>query len=275
MTTTPGLRPSDLAISRATSLAERMLSGGAVAGIVAWRLDVEYDMVAHGLLPSDDLVIALRPRPGSPLESLLAGVRVDVRVDLFRHAQVITLDVVAASLHMLGELTLLREEDVTRALERGWLPERVADLAALEGTRLGIVEANRLLVHDNRGVTPLNWNDAVRPQPDFPRDDLATFEVVWAWGEAALELLCDSVRAGLIPGEASARAHKNRPCAHVVGRVFLVDVDRTGITLMQVTAEEQVTIFLAFSEAPKTLVELEASVAALMEDSGAVRPKRI
>lgn len=273
MTTTPGLRPSDLAIARATSLAERMLSGGAVAGIVAWRLDAEYDMVAHGLLPTGDLVVALRPRPGCLLRSLSAGVPVDVRVDLFRHAQVITLDVVAASLHLLGELTFLREDDATR--DRGWLPERVADLAALDGTRLGVIEANRLLVHDNRGVTPLNWNDAVRPQPDFPRDDLATFDAVWSWGEAALELLCDSVRAGLIPGEVSARAHKNRPCPHVVDRVFLVDVDRTGITLMQVTAEEQVTIFLAFSEAPETLTELEASVAALMEDSGAVRPKRI
>ena len=150
----------------ARSLARRMLRGGAACTLVAWRAGSQYDFVAHGLTRQGDIVVAIRPDEDCLLSTLPAGVGTVVRMDLIRHSQDVILSVIAASAHLLGELVLLPATAVARLLDEEQLPERIAELARISGTRVGLVVTDRVLVHDHSGVTAIAWEEmpSARPQ---------------------------------------------------------------------------------------------------------------
>ena len=60
----------------------------------------------------------------------------------------------------------------------------------------------------------------------------------------------------------------------MLDKVFCIDVDRSGITLMHVGEHETATVFAGFEAPPSTLSALTAQVARLVDDSGPVHPQR-
>ena len=135
MTTSPEAS-QDMCLERARSLAGRMLRGGAACSLVAWRISSQYDFVAHGLTTQGDIVVAVRPDEDCLLSTLPPGCGTVVRMDLTRHSNDVTLSVIAASAHLLGELVLLPNAAVDRLMSENQLPGRVADLAQISGTRI-------------------------------------------------------------------------------------------------------------------------------------------
>jgi hypothetical protein len=64
-------------------------------------------------------------------------------------------------------------------------------------------------------------------------------------------------------------------CEHTLGRVFLADVDRTGVTLMSIEPDETLTAFAAFRHTATTLDDLAVQMSCLIEDSISARSPRI
>ena len=276
MTTSPEVS-QDLCLERARSLAGRMLEGGAACTLVAWRIGSQYDFVAHGLTAQGDIVVAVRPDEDCMLSTLPAGVGTVVRMDLTRYSNDVMLSVIAASAHLLGELVLLPNAAVARLLAEDQLPERIAELARISGTRIGLVVTDRILVHDHSGVTPVPWEDLQEARSEVPEawcDDFEAHDVVASWGCPALRQVCRAVIEGRIPGQASLRPSAPGLCGHVLDKVFCIDVDRSGITLMHVGEHETATVFAGFEAPPSTLSALTAQVARLVDDSGPVHPQR-
>ncbi|WP_130873333.1 hypothetical protein [[Pseudopropionibacterium] massiliense] len=276
MTTSPEAS-QDVCRESARSLAGRMLNGGAACTLVAWRIGSQYDFVAHGLTAQGDIVVAVRPDEDCLLSTLPAGVGTVVRMDLVRHSHDVMLSVIAASAHLLGELVLLPNTAVNRLLAEDQLPERIAELARIGGTRIGLVVTDRILVHDHSGVTPIPWEDVQETRSEVPEvwcDDFEAHDVVAAQGCVALRQVCRAVINGDLPGQASLRPSGPGLCGHVLDKVFCIDVDRSGVTLMHVGDHETATVFARFEERPATLSALTQQVARLVDDSGPVRPQR-
>ena len=276
MATSPEVS-QDLCLERARSLAGRMLEGGAACTLVAWRIGSQYDFVAHGLTAQGDIVVAVRPDEDCLLSTLPAGVGTVVRMDLVRHSHDVMLSVIAASAHLLGELVLLPNAAVARLLSEDQLPERIAELARISGTRVGLVVTDRILVHDHSGVTPIPWEDLTDSRTEGTGawcDDFEAHDVVASWGCPALRQVCRAVIEGRLPGRASLRPSAPGLCGHVLDKVFCIDVDRSGVTLMHVGEHETATVFARFEDRPTTLSALMQQVARLVDDSGPVHPHR-
>ena len=211
------------------------------------------------------------------LSTLPAGVGTVVRMDLVRHSHDVMLSVIAASAHLLGELVLLPNAAVARLLAEDQLPGRIAELARISGTRVGLVVTDRILVHDHGGVTPIPWEDLADARAEGTKawcDDFEAHDVVASRGCPALRQVCRAVIEGRIPGQASLRPSAPGLCGHVLDKVFCIDVDRSGITLMHVGEHETATVFAGFEAPPSTLSALTAQVARLVDDSGPVHPQR-
>ena len=276
MATSPEVS-QDLCLERTRSLAGRMLEGGAACSLVAWRIGSQYDLVAHGLTAQGDIVVAVRPDEDCMLSALPAGAGTVVRMDLVRHSHDVMLSVIAASAHLLGELVLLPDAAVARLLAEDQLPERIAELARISGTRIGLVVTDRILVHDHSGVTPVPWEDLQEARSEVPEawcDDFEAHDVVASQGCDALRGVCRAVITGSLPGQASLRPSAPGLCGHVLDKVFCIDVDRSGVTLMHVGEHETATVFARFEDRPTTLSALMQQVARLVDDSGPVHPHR-
>jgi hypothetical protein len=272
MSTSPEAAGDVMSLECAQLLARRMLAGGAACSVVAWRLDSQYDFVAHGLTENGALVVALRPDGDCPLSAMPAGHGVMVRLDLIRHSHEVMLSAIAASVHLLGELVLLPGVDVASLLAEGQLPERVAELAQVPGTRVGVVEADRLLIHDHGGVTPLSWDEVMAAPPNPLQDDFAAHAVVAELGIDALRQVCRAVSGGVLPGRATIRPNTVGICNHLLGQVFCIDVNPAGVTLMHINEQETATVFAGFEDRPASLPALSAELERLVSGSGPVRP---
>ena len=93
--------------------------------------------------------------------------------------------------------------------------------------------------------------------------------------------MCIRDRAGLVQAAAhgwtSAITLSTRgesACPHLEGQVYVVDVDRTGLTLMTVRHGEATVQFFAFARPVNVLDELADRLDQLIEAGVAVRPPR-
>ena len=275
--TTPPEASQDVCLERARSLAGRMLRGGAACTLVAWRIGSQYDFVAHGLTAQGDIVVAVRPDEDCLLSTLPPGSGTVVRMDLTRHSNDVMLSAIVASAHLLGELVLLPSAAVARLLSEDQLPGRIAELARISGTRIGLVVTDRILVHDHIGVTPVLWEDLQEARSEVPEawcDDFEAHDVVASQGCDALRWVSRAVIKGSLPGRASFRPSGPGLCGHVLDKVFCIDVDWSGVTLMHIGEHETATVFARFEDRPATLSALTTQVARLVEDSGPVHPHR-
>lgn len=274
MTTSPEVSQGRTCAERAQGMVLRMLEGGAACCLEAWRLGSRYDCVAHGRGRDGQLVVAFHPESDCQLSTLDPGLGVMVRLDLVRHSREVSLSVVAASAHLMGELVLLSEEQIATALGAGAFPERVAELAILPGVRVGEISTDRILVHDHSGVTAVTW-DEVRDRRAWQLCEFDAHDAVVNLGTAKLRELCQAVRVGLVSGQATARPSAAGLCAHVRNKVFCVDVDPIGITLMHVGEVETAVVFAAFESPADTVSTLSLELERLVMNSEPVRNQRI
>ena len=162
--------------ARARRTARRLLAGAGCASLTAYHsAPNETTYVAHALTDEGYVLVAVRPAAGSALcedlapEDELQHVRLDVTLD----AADASVRVTAATAHLLGHLhwvpASMRETVLTTARTptchcavTGEDPLLgVAELAAVEGGRLALIETDRVVVHDVSGVSAHAIEDVV------------------------------------------------------------------------------------------------------------------
>ncbi|MFT0846709.1 hypothetical protein VR010_03015 [Actinomycetaceae bacterium L2_0104] len=266
--------------ARSLSTAYRLLTGLGTSTLVAYR-EVplrSFNAVVHGTTRSGDVVVAV-----SALDPLADGLDLSrpmsVRLSIDKDAPNLVLNIVAASLHLLGEAHWLGPDEQEDLLRSGELGERVAELAAYG--HLARVHFDRVLLHDACGVTPIDASEIraeherclLHQEEAFfcsleqdlfsnPELELTAVDVV---GDSSLmdaSALFDGLMLGVLEGAFIARQDVVNACAHSLG-VICLDVDRTGMTLMCVDHSEAVTAFIPFANRVATRPELVAEIAAL------------
>ncbi|MDN6557555.1 MAG: hypothetical protein L0K74_13900 [Acidipropionibacterium acidipropionici] len=267
---------ADALAARTRSMARRLLAGAGSASLLAYRLspDEFTASIAHGLTRSGQFVVAGRPDPSDPVTVVEAGEPVDVRVDLLKESPDPMVRLVAATVHALGVLTWLPREEARRLYAWGELPRDVADLVEDGRGRLGVIEVQRVVLRDSLGVTPMDFDDLEgrapdEPAPAFPNgiDEWSAYDLVASVDESFLASICRSVDSGLIPGAICWRRPTVNACGHTLGRVFLADIDSTGVTLMSVDEDETLAAFAAFRRPVTTLDDLAVQVSCLVDDA--------
>lgn len=282
-TTVPGVL-ADTLHARSLSLARRLLAGAGRASLVAYDLEpmVEAGAICHGLNARGDLVVACLPNPEVPA-TLWHDTPLRVRVDVVKEAPEWAVRITACAVHLLGELEWLPDEIVPEFVADGGLPPQLIELGSAPGGRVGIVRTDRVLVHDSAGVTPLPFGQVVDRQPSTGSDGCRSFpdaDQEWAVRDV-VGTLAPWQAAGLVQAAAhgwtSAITLSTRgesACPHLEGQVYVVDVDRTGLTLMTVRHGEATVQFFAFARPVDVLDELADRLDQLIEAGVAVRPPR-
>lgn len=259
---------------RAASTAHRLLSGVGAASLVAYRHDPEssLDVLAHGLTADGHLLIALR---ADSVPAVLTADRTQVRFDVRREATEAQVRIVAATAHLLGQVTWIGDSVRQEALAGGILPDAVAMVADAPGTLLGLIRCERVLLHDASGVTPFPYADLVaqeRPQA-FPTtlEEIDAQEVLSRLGDTELRALCSAVVDGPLAGCVLSERPTRPGCDSTLGRVFCVDVDALGVNLMHVDHDVTRVVYLQFPQPVRDLPGLRRQVAELRSVVGAQR----
>lgn len=248
---------------RAQSLARRVLGGAGSAGLFAYRLGESLPFVAHGLAADGSLVIAARPE--GLLSATAPGFGIDVRMDVVLHSADPTVSIVAASVHLLGELTWVGDAELRRLRETG-LPSMLADLADEPGMQVGVIEIERAVLHDLDGATVVDLDELGIASAV---DDLAAQGAVARLGQDALKDLCWAVMVGRLAGQVRVADAPPAACAHTEGRVFCVDADLGGVTLMLVSPGEAQVVYAAFPHPVASAAALDGALAGLVEAAAA------
>lgn len=260
--------------ARNASVARRLLGGAGSASFVAYRHDAhsDIDVLAHGLTTDGRLVVATV----DDVEHLRAQGASDIRLDLRREATEARVRILAATAHLLGTLEVLSDDARTDQLVARLFPQDVALVASAPTATVGIVHTDRVLLHDAGGVTPMAMADLLgdtdsgrrgaRGDTAFPSaaQELEAQEVFGALPHHLVEALCDAVIDGSRPGWVMSSKPASPGCSHSIGRVYCVDVDATGVTLMKVGAQETTVVFTAFAEQAHDVASLGLRVAGLL-----------
>lgn len=243
---------------RAQALACRVLGGAGSASLLAYRLAETLPFVAHGMAADGSVVIAARPE--GMVAAVAPGFAVDVRMDIVLNSPDPTVTIVAASVHLLGALTWAGDAETERLRHTG-LPSLVADLLELPGMRLGVVDVQHAVLHDLDGATVVDL-DELAPQP--AADQLTAFEAVARHATSELNDLCWAVEVGRLPGQVSVSSGPISTCSHTLGKVFCVDVDRAGLTMMAVAPGEARVVYAPFPQVAQTAEAIPAAVDSLV-----------
>lgn len=225
-------------------LAQRLLRGEGSVEVTAFRAGETLTTAVHGVSADGRLVVAHVPNLLGSLGAFHTPAPLDVRVDVLRDALDLTLPTRLASVHLLGTLRWCRDSaEVTELGLRG----RVADLVADVGprVRVGIVETQRILLHDVDGVAvfcrhtlPLTSRGLVDQTElaDLADDVLGTAPEV-------LADLADAVALGLLPGESTPLQVDTEPLPE--SPAYALDADEAGVTLLRVRDGEAAAVHVA------------------------------
>lgn len=242
---------------RAAALARRLVGGAGAASLDAYRVGECLEFVAHGIAEDGSLVVAAIP--AGALAAAGDGVPIDVRLDVVKQAPVPAVSIVSASVHLLGELTWVPAAEVAL----GELPSSVASLADMPGVRYGVVAVRRAVLHDLTGATVID-GDQFHYEAPSAVDGYAAFEKVAGLDQGMLKDLCWAVMVDATPGLVVSKPAMPNVCQHMADRVFCVDVDARGLTMMLVGTEETLLVFAAFSHPVASLPDLDARLFDLM-----------
>ncbi|KUG52425.1 hypothetical protein AVL62_13900 [Serinicoccus chungangensis] len=244
------------------STAARLVHGAGRATVVAYRDDPDRSLhvLAHGLTAADVPVVAL---PADSLDPSRSCREVRLRID--RHGADPRTRVSVASLHALAHLRIMDEGETRAMSSLGLLPPEV-DWPATSGAQVALLCLDRLLLHDQAGVTPMAFAEVVDP-PCFPAraqewlcrdavEELGAGRI----GQILDEVVCGS-REGLVgPG------HPTPPSmSPVVGQRVLADVDSTGCTWLEVGTASTRTVFVPFDASVRCLEDLQAALGSLAQ----------
>ena len=260
---------------RTQSIAHRLLSGAGCASLLAHRLDpqVGIEFLAHGLTPSGRIVVACCPVPGDGAAGLPTTEPIAVRFDITKASCEPGVHIVSSAVHLLGTLEWLPPRVAAQLLADGQLPPRVAVTTTHPYGRLGVVRARRVLLHDSTGVTPMDLGpllDACTGMP-FPtcEDEFDAFDAAMGLGEGALWAIADAIVDERIAGRICSRHDMTAGCPHTWNRIYCVDVDRHGLTLMAVEPTTTSTFFAPFDAPVDELGTMTDALRALADRAAA------
>lgn len=261
MTYTSESRTPQAAIS-SRRMARRLLSGAGCASLTAYRLDdgAPSQLVLHALDVTGSIIVAAHPAADHPMVDVPCEAPVEVRLDVALEAAEPGLRITTATVHLLGVLTWLDDGGRDAVLSgsvagchcaiTGEDPlTDLAELARAPGGRLGVVETSRIMVHDAMGVSGHTMEEVLDPDAKGVRPLLwsasETFgaqDEVKALGEGALEVLCDGVEQGSVPGIICSRRPSGGLHEALWGRVLCVDVFPHAVTLLRLGRETTDTL---------------------------------
>ncbi len=261
-----------LPAARAVSLARRLLGGAGRASLVAYDLApvVEASALVHGMSRAGELLVAGIADDEVPATTW-ERTPLRVRFDVIKEAPEWAVRITACAVHLLGVLEWLTDDVRDRYLAEGGLSPRLAELAAAPGGRLGVVRTDRVLLHDCAGVTPLAFEELA--------DELAAFpdaEQEWAAHDLVARLAPDELDGLLIAAAAGWNAatilagNSTGGCPHMGREVYCVDVDRTGITLMEVEPGLAAVVVFTFDQPADSIEELAEGIHQLLESAAIV-----
>ena len=198
-------------------------------------------------------------------------VAVDIRLDITLDAAEPGVRITAATAHLLGSLTWVEGEDRALLLASsrasachcaivGEDPlERVREIAAGPGGRLGVITCERVMLHCVSGVSSHDIEEildidsadaAAAPSASWsPQAIMDAHEAVSAVGQLGLRAVCEAVREGQMPGWICSSRPAVGVCPTLWDRTLCVDVDAHGVTLMSITGEEVTTLVVSFGQA--------------------------
>ena len=253
---------------RSKSLAHRLLSGAGRATVVAYRPEPARTMevFAHALLDSGRLVVATSVLADDTLAGLTEGERIEVRLDVVKESPEVSVHLVTATGHLLGEFWWATPAESAALIHERGLPGELIAIATAPGGRLGLIDTDRVYVHDSAGISSFAPNELASAAPAFPAAWLEgdAYAVIAALSRGERLAICDAVTTGLLDGEAMFDAHEQAGCRHTWGEVWCADIDATGITLHETTGEASRTVVAAFARPVRTLAELDAEVTRLL-----------
>ena len=261
MTYTSESRTPQAAIS-SRRMARRLLSGAGCASLTAYRLDdgAPSQLVLHALDVTGSIIVAAHLAADHPMVDVPCEAPVEVRLDVALEAAEPGLRITTATVHLLGVLTWLDDGGRDAVLSgsvagchcaiTGEDPlTDLAELARAPGGRLGVVETSRIMVHDAMGVSGHTMEEVLDPDAKGVRPLLwsasETFgaqDEVKALGEGALEVLCDGVEQGSVPGIICSRRPSGGLHEALWGRVLCVDVSPHAVTLLRLGRETTDTL---------------------------------
>ena len=259
-------------MQRARRTARRLLAGSGSAAVTAYRIDPSAPaaFVAHALRADGQILVAACPPQGTPLAIAPDDVAVDIRLDVTLDAEP-GVRITAATAHLLGSLTWVEGEDRALLLASsrasachcaivGEDPlERVREIAAGPGGRLGVITCERVMLHCVSGVSSHDIEEildidsadaAAAPSASWsPQEIMDAHEAVSAVGQLGLRAVCEAVREGQMPGWICSSRPAVGVCPTLWDRTLCVDVDAHGVTLMSITGEEVTTLVVSFGQA--------------------------
>lgn len=253
MSQVPDAAVDQLVTERALSMARRLAHGSGRATVQAFRESPQqsFDVLAHGLSSTGELVVAVHASNDQSVTMLAPGVDFEVRVDLHKESLEPALRIVAASMHLLGSLLWLTDQAIDPLCARRDLPGSVDAVRHLSGVRVGVVRADRAVLHDSMGVSPFCWTHLAEPAPtdrlialDWS-SEWDAHERVAAVGQHELLAIHDAVIDERLPGKVCGADFRRAGLGEGT-TVHCVDVDPAGLTLMAAGPEGTVTTFAAF-----------------------------
>ena len=260
-------------MQRARRMARRLLAGSGSAAVTAYRIDPSAPaaFVAHALRADGRILVAACPPQGTPLAIAPDDVAVDIRLDITLDAAEPGVRITAATAHLLGSLTWVEGEDRALLLASsrasachcaivGEDPlERVREIAAGPGGRLGVITCERVMLHCVSGVSSHDIEEILdidsadagaAPSISWsPQEIMGAHEAVSAVGQLGLQAVCEAVREGQLPGWVCSSRPAVGVCPTLWDRTMCVDVDAHGVTLMSITGEEVTTLVVSFAQA--------------------------
>ncbi|MFN8120429.1 MAG: hypothetical protein U0R67_12780 [Micropruina glycogenica] len=261
---------ADTLRERSLSLARRLLAGAGRASLVAYDLAplVEAGALSHGLSAHGDLVVACLTDREIPVTTW-NSTPLRVRLDVVKEAPEWEVRITACAVHLLGELEWLAGDLIEDYLTEAALDPQLVELATAPGGRLGVVRSDRVLVHDIAGVLPFAYDEVVECRGSYPDSDQewTAREVLGQLPVAQLTGLAYAVASGFVPG-VTLSVRDEAACPHTEGHVFVVDVDRSGLTLMSVDLGRVSVHFVAFDRVVENDNELTDRIGQLVEASG-------
>ncbi|WP_151523801.1 hypothetical protein [Serinicoccus kebangsaanensis] len=242
------------------STAARLLGGTGRASLVAYREqpDVSHQVLAHGLTAADVMAVALPP---GCLDATASCHEVRMRID--QHGADPRLRVSTASVHALAHLRLVEEAELEELASLGLLPTEV-DWAREAGAQVALLALDKVLLHDQGGVTALAFGELVGLDR-FPHRDQEwqCREIVQGLGADAAARIVSGVCRGDRDGVVGQGHPTPRSVRTLTGETVLADIDSTGCTWLLVDAERTRTVFVPFAAPATCLDTLETAVGGL------------
>ncbi|MGL5406776.1 MAG: hypothetical protein ACRDAX_08375 [Propionibacteriaceae bacterium] len=227
---------------RARSLVRQMLTGKAAVTLTAYQRGEALTSVLHGLSKTGDFIVVDFVEMHECSGAFCSYDPIEVRVDLYKDSAEIMLPMQVASAHMLGQLQWYSHEaDIDNLQLRDDLSQAISDFPGY--VRVGVIAAERIILHDVDGVSSFNFAELDTAIVDGDATAESFLDQMYAAGRESMALVSDAVIAGLVPGTVSLLAISDDVCAELE-QSYCLDVTVSGVTLLRLTERAAYAVFI-------------------------------